>query len=93
LTFLESSCISTIPSLSGYYWADTFSCGGVPSTALSGGEDVDGHQIYVGRALFKNDWIPAKVIPGRNVAYVSHGGKEYSVDRFQVIFQISSSFD
>ena len=64
---------------------DTFAYGGVPSTALSGGEDIDGHQIYVGRAFFKNDWIPAKVIPGRNVAYVAYAGKEHHVDRFQVL--------
>ncbi|KAJ3660270.1 hypothetical protein Zmor_004726 [Zophobas morio] len=68
-----------------YYWVDTFAYGGVPSTALSGGEDIDGHQIYVGRAFFKNDWIPAKVIPGRNVAYVAYAGKEHHVDRFQVL--------
>ncbi|XP_044262834.1 uncharacterized protein LOC123010199 [Tribolium madens] len=68
-----------------YYWVDTFTYGGVPSTALWGGEDIDGHQIYVGRAYFKSDWIPAKVIPGRSKAYVAYGGKEYTVDRFQVL--------
>ncbi|XP_064214053.1 uncharacterized protein LOC659212 [Tribolium castaneum] len=68
-----------------YYWVDTFTNGGVPSTALWGGEDIDGHQIYVGRAYFKNDWIPAKVIPGRRKAYVAYNGKEYTVDRFQVL--------
>lgn len=58
--------------------------GGVPSTALEGGVDIDGQKIYVGRAFHEGDWLPAKVIPGRNCAYVCFNGSEVSVERFQV---------
>lgn len=67
-----------------YYWVDTVSRGGIPTTALHGGVDIDGHQIYVGRAFHDGDWIPAKVIPGKHVAYVAYNGEEIAVDNFQV---------
>lgn len=70
--------------ISAYYWVDTVARGGIPSTALHGGVDIDGHQIYVGRAYHDGDWIPAKVIPGKQVAYVAYGGEEIAVDNFQV---------
>lgn len=71
-------------NFSAYYWVDTHAWGGIPSTALHGGVDIDGEQIYVGRAYHNGDWLPAKVIPGRNIAYVSHGGEEHHKDSFQV---------
>lgn len=71
-----------------YYWVDTISRGGVPSTALEGGYDIDGERIYVGRAFYEGDWLPAKIIPGKNAAYVCWGGQEVFVDRFEVSFHI-----
>ncbi|KAJ8956524.1 hypothetical protein NQ318_019244 [Aromia moschata] len=68
-----------------YYWVDTHAWGGIPSTALHGGVDIDGEQIYVGRGYHEGNWLPAKVIPGRNIAYVSYEGKEYHKDTFQVL--------
>ncbi|KAG5894094.1 hypothetical protein JTB14_003950 [Gonioctena quinquepunctata] len=72
-------------AFTAYHWVDTYAYGGVPSTALRGGVDIDGHTIYVGRAYHEGDWIPAKVIPGKNVAYVSYNGLEHAKDRFQVL--------
>ncbi|XP_023311630.1 natterin-4-like [Anoplophora glabripennis] len=72
-------------SVKAYYWVDTHAWGGIPSTALHGGVDIDGEQIYVGRAYHNGDWLPAKVIPGRNIAYVSYEGEEYHKDSFQVL--------
>ncbi|XP_066140791.1 uncharacterized protein [Euwallacea fornicatus] len=69
-----------------YYWVDTFARSGiVPSTALHGGYDIDGTQIYVGRAFHEGDWIPAKVIPEKQVAYVAYGGAEHIKDHYQIL--------
>lgn len=58
--------------------------GAVPPTAIQGGMDIDGHPIYVGRAFHEGDWIPAKVIPGKNIAYIAYDGEEVPVEHFQV---------
>lgn len=64
---------------------DGFARGGIPTTALDGGVDIDGHQIYVGRAYHKGDLLPAKVIPGRFRAYVASNGLEHVKEKFQVL--------
>ncbi|KAL1505519.1 hypothetical protein ABEB36_005067 [Hypothenemus hampei] len=72
--------------MAAYYWVDTTSRSGqVPSTALQGGHDIDGAPIFVGRAFHDGDWIPAKVLPSKNIAYVPYNGDEIGVDRFQVL--------
>ncbi|KAK9869119.1 hypothetical protein WA026_002877 [Henosepilachna vigintioctopunctata] len=71
--------------MAAYYWVDTHAFNGVPSTALVGGVDSDGDTIYVGRAYHGGDWIPAKVIPNKDVAYVAHGGSEHSKYEYQVL--------
>lgn len=43
------------------------------------GTDADGTKIYIGRAFYEGDAIPAKVIPQKNAAYIPYGGKEVSV--------------
>lgn len=68
----------------GYYWVATNARQGVPPTAVQGGVDADGTTIYVGRAFHEGDWIPAKVIPQKDVAYVAYGGKEHAKSEFQV---------
>lgn len=69
-----------------YYWVDTFARSGiVPTTALLAGHDIDGTRIYVGRAFHEGDWLPAKVIPEKQVAYVSYGGAEHPKDHYQVL--------
>jgi len=73
------------PGVKSYYWVDTFSHGGVPSTAIHGGHDIDGTQIFVGRAFHEGDWLPAKVIPSKSVAYVAYGGGEHAKDQYQVL--------
>ncbi|XP_060524350.1 natterin-3-like [Cylas formicarius] len=71
--------------MAAYYWVDTVSRGGVPHSALHGGTDVDGAPIYVGRAFHEGDWIPAKVIPDKRVAYIAYGGQEIPVHKYQVL--------
>jgi len=68
-----------------YYWIDWSAQRMVPPTAVHGGVDKDGAQIYVGRAYHEGDWIPAKVIPDRHVAYVAYGGGEHAKDSFQLL--------
>lgn len=49
------------------------------------GNDSDGDTIYIGRAEHNGDFLPAKVIPNKNKAYVSYGGEEIEVDSYQVL--------
>ncbi|KAK9869115.1 hypothetical protein WA026_002873 [Henosepilachna vigintioctopunctata] len=71
--------------MAAYYWVDTRARNGVPSTALHGGTDSDGDTIYVGRAYHDGDWLPAKVIPNKDIAYVAHNGREHAKYEFQVL--------
>lgn len=50
---------------------------------MRGGTDQDGSEIYVGRAYHEGDWIPAKVIPRKHVAYVAYGGKEHAKSEYE----------
>ncbi|KAF5302480.1 hypothetical protein FQR65_LT08570 [Abscondita terminalis] len=57
----------------------------VPSGAVQGGVDKDGSEIFVGRAFHEGDWIPAKVIPARQTAYVAYGGGEHMKEEYQLL--------
>lgn len=81
---LMLSCNYVISLLSAYYWVDSYSRSSVPSTAIQGGQDCDGDPIYVGRAFHEGDWVPAKVIPNKNCAYIPYGGAEHMKDQYQV---------
>lgn len=70
---------------SGYKWVSCVAGQPLPHTAVSGGRDIDGTEIFVGRAEHQNEMIPAKVIPQKDVAYVCHGGQEHMKHAFEVI--------
>ena len=57
----------------------------IPPGALRVGTDVDGDEIYAGRAPHEGDILPAKVIPNKNVCYVCWGGEEIVKDQFEVL--------
>lgn len=57
---------------------------GVPPNAVLAGTDSDGSPIYVGRSYHEGDLIPAKVIPSKQAAYVSHSGNEIGKTEFEV---------
>ncbi|XP_073829706.1 uncharacterized protein [Musca autumnalis] len=59
--------------------------GAVPSLGVVAGHDSDGDTIYIGRADYENDRLPAKVIPSKGKAYVCYGGKEIEVDTYEVL--------
>ncbi|XP_078036347.1 natterin-3 [Augochlora pura] len=74
--------------MSGYKWVPRTKYDGVPDKAVVGGRDVDGCTIYVGRANHENDMLPAKVIPEKNVAYVSYGGEEHPKYDYEILVPV-----
>lgn len=57
----------------------------LPSDAVVGGCDTDGSSIYVGRCEYNLDIIPAKVIPSKNVCFVSYCGREISMKSYDLL--------
>ncbi|ETN61198.1 hypothetical protein AND_007147 [Anopheles darlingi] len=57
----------------------------VPPGAILAGNDSDGSPIYVGRAYHEGDQLPAKVLPTKQIAYVSHNGMEIPKHSFEVL--------
>lgn len=53
--------------------------------AIRAGRDADGSTIYVGRAFHANDMLPAKVIPDKQIAFVSYDGEEIPKTEFEVL--------
>jgi hypothetical protein len=58
--------------------------GNIPAYAVLAGHDRDGGPIYVGRANFKSDLVPAKVVPNHRTAYVSFAADEHRVANYEV---------
>lgn len=53
--------------------------------AIRAGRDADGCNIFVGRAYHENDLLPAKVIPDKQMAFVSFDGAEIPKTEFEVL--------
>lgn len=62
---------------------------GIPPAGVYAGNDQDGSPIYIGRAFHEGDQLPAKVIPSKQAAYVSHNGLEI----YKSHFEVSSTVD
>jgi hypothetical protein len=58
--------------------------GSIPAYAVLAGHDADGGPIYVGRARFRSDLLPAKVVPNHHTAYVSFAGSEHRIEKYEV---------
>jgi hypothetical protein len=56
-----------------------------PPNAVEAGIDSDETPIYVGRAYHEGDFLPAKVIPGKQAAYIAYGGQELYKEKFEVV--------
>lgn len=69
-----------------YYWIQSNVGAEIPTSAVQGGFDSDGTSIYVGRSFHEGDWIPAKVIPQKNIAYVAYNGQEIPKEEYEVRF-------
>lgn len=66
-------------------WIPWGTSASLPEGAIMAGIDIDGTGIYIGKAAHEGDLLPAKVIPEREVAYVSYGGEEVAVNEFDVL--------
>ncbi|XP_068158933.1 uncharacterized protein [Drosophila tropicalis] len=62
-----------------------YSHGSVPQNAVVAGHDSDGDTIYIGRAFFSNDMLPAKVIPNKGKAYVAYARQEHELENYEVL--------
>jgi len=60
------------------------SYGSVPEGAILAGHDKDGGPLYIGRAFYESDILPAKIVPNQGAAYVAHGGQEHLVSHYEV---------
>jgi hypothetical protein len=56
----------------------------VPEGAILAGHDKDGGSLYIGRAYYESDILPAKIVPNNGAAYVAHGGQEHQVSHYEV---------
>ncbi|KAL7015574.1 hypothetical protein ACKWTF_016529 [Chironomus riparius] len=66
-------------------WISTSAHAPLPSNAIHAGTDSDGTSIYVGRCYHEGDLIPAKVLPSKNIAYVSYNGQEIPKHSYEVL--------
>jgi hypothetical protein len=66
-----------------HYWKPCKN-GKVPFNAFRGGRDKDDTDLYVGRAFYQGDMLPAKIVPSHGCAYVSFSGTESRVMQYEV---------
>lgn len=57
----------------------------IPEGAIMAGIDSDGTGIYIGKAFYQGDYLPAKVIPQKQVAYVCYDEEEIAMHEFDVL--------
>ncbi|XP_068146853.1 natterin-3-like [Drosophila tropicalis] len=57
----------------------------LPPNAFFAGQDGDGAEMFVGRAIFESEILPVKIVPRRREAYVTCEGGEYLVKRYEVL--------
>uniref|UniRef100_A0A182IQW8 Uncharacterized protein n=1 Tax=Anopheles atroparvus TaxID=41427 RepID=A0A182IQW8_ANOAO len=69
----------------GFNWIPWSHHQGIPPAGVYAGNDQDGSPIYVGRAYHEGDQLPAKVVPSKQAAYVSHNGMEIFKTHFEVL--------
>ncbi|EDV93704.1 natterin-3 [Drosophila grimshawi] len=62
-----------------------YSNGALPEDAVVAGHDSDGGTIFVGRAWYNNDLLPAKIIPNKGKAYVAYGEQEIELENYEVL--------
>lgn len=57
----------------------------VPPHAVVGGNDEDGAMIYVGRAEHEGDMLVCKVVPSKQIGYISQRGEALPKDIFEML--------
>ncbi|KAH8372090.1 hypothetical protein KR093_010053, partial [Drosophila rubida] len=66
-------------------WVQSSAYASVPPHAVVGGNDEDGAMIYVGRAEHEGDQLVCKVVPDKQIGYVSQRGEALPKDIFEVL--------
>uniref|UniRef100_A0A182JN32 DUF3421 domain-containing protein n=1 Tax=Anopheles atroparvus TaxID=41427 RepID=A0A182JN32_ANOAO len=66
-------------------WQQCYSSEPLPLEAVLAGYDTNEDPIFVGQAHHMGNLLPAKVIPDKKCAYVSHEGEEFQKSSFQVL--------
>ena len=56
----------------------------MPEGAILAGHDKNGGSLYIGRAYYESDILPAKIVPNHGAAYVAYGGQEHHVSHYEV---------
>ncbi|VDD82800.1 unnamed protein product [Mesocestoides corti] len=67
-----------------YQWVGD-SNGDVPKNAIVGGIAGDGEPLYVCRQEIEDEMCAGKIHNGHGCAYIPYGGKEHSVEQYEVL--------
>jgi Protein of unknown function (DUF3421) len=57
----------------------------MPPGAIHGGNDTDGAPIYIGRTWHEGEQVIVKVIPSKQIGYISFNGQEVPKYQFEVL--------
>ncbi|XP_034476938.1 protein piccolo [Drosophila innubila] len=69
----------------GYKWVQSSSYASIPPMAVVGGNDEDGAMIYVGRAEHEGDMLVCKVVPSKQIGFISQRGEALPKDIFEML--------
>ncbi|XP_051861677.1 translation initiation factor IF-2 [Drosophila albomicans] len=68
-----------------YKWVQSSAYASVPPNAVVGGNDEDGAMIYVGRAEHEGDMLVCKVVPSKQIGFISQRGEALPKDIFEML--------
>lgn len=75
--------VEGVVDIGEFCWCEA-SGGIIPPSAVQGGKDIDGNDLYVGRAYHEGALLPGKVKLGDTICYVAWGGEEHLKNDYQV---------
>ncbi|KAH8297254.1 hypothetical protein KR044_008769, partial [Drosophila immigrans] len=70
---------------SAYKWVQSSAYASIPPSAVVGGNDEDGAMIYVGRAEHEGDMLVCKVVPSKQIGFISQRGEALPKDIFEML--------
>ncbi|XP_006621855.1 uncharacterized protein LOC102675334 isoform X1 [Apis dorsata] len=76
--------VEGVVDIGKFCWCEA-SGGIIPPSAVQGGKDIDGNDLYVGRAYHEGALLPGKVKLGDTICYVAWGGEEHLKNDYQVL--------
>lgn len=75
-----------VTKIIGHEWVVCYPNSTLVPSPLYAGNDADGTPIYLGRAHYNGDVVPAKVRGLNECAYISFNGEEICVSEWEVIY-------